>query len=210
MDKNCLASLELAFKMANINYTRENLKEKINAIVSYEDIKAIARDCNNILNIWIPVLVFDIFGYSVYKSCDLNVDSNETYLIFIPGEDIDLFLQEQIEKNNFILEEERYIFSKKLIAILHGGFPWFSQYCKACEYFNLWEKEGKAYKIRSLKGDCVNQLVELKNQYRKEHKEHTKILRLQKEKYDGIINSFHTPNCIENAIHCKAIEKHLR
>lgn len=53
MDENCLASLELAFKMADIDYTRENLKEKINAIASYEDIKVIERDCNNILNIWI-------------------------------------------------------------------------------------------------------------------------------------------------------------
>lgn len=210
MDENCLASLELAFEMADIDFTKERLKEKINAITSYEDIKIIARDGNNILNIWIPVLVFNIFGYSVYNSCDLNIDSNETYLMFMPGEDIDSSLQEQIDKNNYILEEKHYIFSDKLIAILHGGFPWFSQYCKACEYFNLWEKEGIAYKIKSLKGNCVSQLVDIKNQHRREHKEYTRILRLPNEKYDGVINPFHTPNCIENLIHCKAIEEHLR
>ena len=212
MDSVCIKSFKLAMKMQGIEIDKDELIKCTSKIKTYEDLKAIDRDNTHILYPWVPALVYDILGYNEYKSCDLNIDESDTYLLFRPGESFDNEVYEALQENgDFEIQEFQYVFSKKLISHLYGGFPWFLAYCSTCDELNIWDKTGIAVYVKE-KNDvpCIKCSVEIKNRYRDKHPEKTKEINLSEEKgcgYNGIIHSFHCPNCIEKRRHSMAIEK---
>lgn len=207
MNKLFVESVLLALEMMGTNDYSAEILEKMEKINTYDDIKDIKE--GDFLFEWRPALVFEKCGYEKYRNCDLNKESKQTYIIFRPGIEIDKLILENIRKENkCFIEEFRYIFTKRLIARIYGGFPWFRSYCRICDELELWNKESIAYRITS-EQYCINYIVELKNKYRTTYKDKTIKRDYSDEYYPGIIHTFHTPNCIENEIHCKAIEKEL-
>ena len=210
MENLTIKSFRLALKMSGISVDKNTLKRDLIRLKTYDDIIKINMNCNHYLYPWVPALVFDILGYDSYRDCSLNIDSSSTFLLFRPGEDIDEILIELINKTGLIvIEKNIYLFTKKLVSLLYGGFPWFNAYCSTCNRLSLWNTEGYAYKIVSTDNSpCVKRIVDLKNKYREQHKNKTIIFNLPESEglgFSGIIHSFHCPNCIENVRHCAAI-----
>lgn len=204
-------SFQYALELMKMQSAFPSLKEQIEKMKSYEDIKRVNELPGHILYPWVPVLVFQLFGYDMYQNCDLNQESNVTYILFRPNVKTDFSVIDTI-KTEFDCRVKKYAyrFTPDLIARLYGGFPWFQSYCKVCDQLALWNKVGNAYKIESSHAEgCVRKIVAIKNEYREIHPQETVHIEFSGEEYNGIIHSFHCPNCIENSRHCEAIEMQI-
>lgn len=201
-------SLQYALERMKMQSDFPSLIECIGNIKAYEDIKTINESSEHILYPWVPVLVFQLFGYDMYQNCDLNQEATVTYIMFRPNIKTDFSAINTIKAElDCRVKKYAYQFTPDLIARLYGGFPWFQSYCKICNQLALWNEVGTAYKIESNHAEgIVRKLVAFKNKYREIHSEETVQIEFPDEEYDGIIHSFHCPNCIENSRHCEAIE----
>ena len=210
MEREFYISLKEALKLKGEENKIQEIKNRIDNIQGYLEIKRIAEDPSDELFVWSPSFIYNLFGYEKYRNCDLNIDSSNTYVLFRPNEEINLSVIEEIKKNHMKTQEYKYKFTPSLIASLYGGFPWFSSYYKICKELGIVNKEGYTFRITSDDGsNCVSKLVDIKNAYREHHPEETVKILFKDKKYDGVIHSFHSPNCIENKIHCLAIEHEI-
>lgn len=210
MENDFFESFRYALDLKGESCSFQRLKNRINSIQSYEEIKLISKCPNDELYVWIPMLVFNLFGYEMYKECDLNIDEQSTYILFRPNEKKDFSIIDDIRKMKFSTKKYKYRFTHSLVASIYGGFPWFKSYCKACDRLEIWNKEGYVYSVFTNNSEgCIKKLVELKNNYRIRHPENTVRIKLENEMFDGVIHSFHSPNCIENKMHCMAIENEI-
>ena len=177
--------------MRGLIFTENKIRNELNKISTYEDIKKIDAENDHILYNWVPALVFNVIGYDAYKKCDLNKEDSNTFLMFRPGEIVDDTIIKDIKQiGDYTFTKCRYKFTKKLISILYGGFPWFPAYCCA----------------------CIKKIIDVKNRYRDNNINETINIKLTDKQgfgFDGIIHSFHSPNPIENNRHCQAINEEL-
>ena len=75
---------------------------------------------------------------------------------------------------------------------------------------NILNKTSYVYKIKSKNGEtCVNRIVQMKNRFRNLHPEQTVKILLPDKEYDGVIHSFHTPNCIEKRMQTCAVDREI-
>lgn len=210
MEKVFYKSLEYALGLKGDKTQFDSIRSRIDKIVDYEEIKKISKNPEDELFVWLPAIVFNMFGYDMYRNCDLNIEDNTTYVLFRPNSSYDFSVIDTISEMNMNVLRYKYKFTSRLVASLYGGFPWFHSYYQTCVELKILNEIGYAYKISSKDGrGCVKKIVEMKNRYRCLHPENTITLPLENEEYDGIIHSFHSPNCIENKIHCIAIEKEI-
>ena len=212
MDELARLSFEMALKMNHCSDDNINkYMERITKIRRYEELVEISNNRDDVLWPWVATLVFNIFGYEVYKSCNLNIDSDRTYILFHPSSEYDFSVVEEIkQKLNCVVTRKKYKFSKRLVARLYGGFPWFMSYCMACDEMELWDRVGIAFELHfDITENNLRRLVEIKNKYRDSHPERIVKFYFPNMKYSGIIHPFHTPNPIENQSHCNAIDEEL-
>ena len=200
--------------MRGLIFTENKIRNELNKISTYEDIKKIDAENDHILYNWVPALVFNVIGYDAYKKCDLNKEDSNTFLMFRPGEIVDDTIIKDIKQiGDYTFTKCRYKFTKKLISILYGGFPWFPAYCCACEKESLWDEIGEVLFIRDINYHaCIKKIIDVKNRYRDNNINETINIKLTDKQgfgFDGIIHSFHSPNPIENNRHCQAINEEL-
>ena len=210
LDKEFKDSLELAFQLCNKSSCFCEAIKRINSIESYDYIKGIYSNSKDMLYQWVPTIVFNLFGYETYQNCDLNIDANSSFIIFRPNKKYDFSVLQMI-KDTMLVDEYKYKFSPRLIGTLYGGFPWFLSYYRICKDLGIIDSTGFAFRITSKNKSelIVMKLFYIKNEYREMHSEQTVKIQYDKWKYNGVIHAFHTPNCIENVIHCRAIEREL-
>lgn len=210
MKSNFYDSLEYAFELRGNIDKFHNAKRRIESISDYGEIKKILNNPEDELYQWIPTIVFNLFGYETYKNCDLNVDEDETFMLFRPNSIYDFSVIEELYEKNMEIHKYEYRFSPWLIASIYGGFPWFFSYIRTCERLDILNKTSYVYKIKSKNGEaCVNRIVKMKNRFRNLHPEQTVKILLPNEEYDGVIHSFHTPNCIENRMQTCAVDREI-
>lgn len=208
MDKDFYGSLKYAFELRGEMDKFDSVRKRIDTISDYEEIKQIHNDKQDELFQWIPTIVFNLFGYEAYRNCDLNVDNDKTIILFRPNQIYDFSIIEEFHDIGLETYKYEYRFTPWLVASIYGGFPWFNSYYKLCEKLDLLNKCSYMWTIKSINGEkCIRKVVEMKNEFRKKHPEQTFELLLPDNKFNGVIHSFHTPNCIENEMHMKAVER---
>lgn len=189
----------------------QDISRYLTNIHSMEDVIAISKEPQHILFHWLPAITYSLFGFQVYESCPLNLDSPHTFLLYHPHMKEPFDFIATLEKNYpFKLTIHEIVYTKQLIALIYGGFPWFDSFFAACDHYQFWNRKTKVYEIESQDGsDCISTLCDLKNKYRDENTH--LILRQSFPDFDfpGIINPFHSPNKIENVQHSSAISKML-
>ena len=80
--------------------------ERITKIRRYEELVEISNNRDDVLWPWVATLVFNIFGYEVYKSCNLNIDSDRTYILFHPSSEYDFSVVEEMSLQLIIGAQE--------------------------------------------------------------------------------------------------------
>lgn len=185
---------------------KRNIEKMILDLHSYADIKRIGE--KSPLYKWIPAIVFTLFDFNTYETCDLNEDSSSTFMVISPLSSHYLdYIEPLISSNRYTIKKFEYVYTKKLVTKLYGGFPWFKYHVKYVTEFNLWGRKSNTFLINKIDGsDCLRELIRYKNKFRKNHP----WMIYQKEfnnGFKGIIYPFHTPNPIENKCHCMAIRE---
>jgi hypothetical protein len=197
--------IKYALEFGRIAYNESQLLLKINEINTYQDILNISY--NEELYDWKASLVYNLFDFDIYRNCSLNKQSHSTYILFFPTT-----MQQWPEYIKSILSSDIYTtetfdlsFSRKLIAYIYGGFPWFESCVKFIDELGIIGK--KTICVRAAKkdgSDILTELIDFKNRFRKENT-HCILKKEYNNEFPGIINPFHTPNPIENDVHSAKI-----
>jgi len=196
--------IKYALEFGDIAYDERRLLLKINGINSYQDIADIS--VNDGLFDWKASLVYNLLGFEEYNNCNFNKQSSTTYILFPPTTQYGLECVKPILLSG-IYETELFnlSFSRKLIAYIYGGFPWFESYVKYISELDIINKKTMCIRITNKNGsDILAELVDKKNMFRKENA-HLILKKEYDKEFPGIINPFHTPNYIENDVHSAKI-----
>ena len=114
-------SLRYAFELMKKEHDFESVSQKIKMISCYDEIKELRKQRDEMVFQWIPTIIFNCFGYETYKTCDLNIESNRTFIMFRPNKSYDYRIIDELRRMNYNIEEFTYYFSPWLVASLYGG-----------------------------------------------------------------------------------------
>ena len=199
----CFRFIKFALIFGEIKFNEKRLLTELDKINTYQDIENISY--NDELYDWKSSLVYNLCGFKEYDECSLNMPNSSSYILFAPGQFHKEYIKHIFLSDLYTLEKFNIFFSRKLVAHIYGGFPWFESYVKFCTELDIIDKKTICYRITKKDGsDVLRELIEYKNKFRKENMSH--ILRKEYEnEFPGIVNPFHTPNPIENHLHSARI-----
>lgn len=184
---------------------RDDLMHQLIQIQSLDDIKTIDASPKDQLWPWLPVIVYSLFGFEAYKNYRPKEKLPHSLLIITP-----LFVSqkraivEALNIRNFHTNTSDFLFTERISALVYGAFPWYKSYLKTCEKHNVFNKKAIALQVHKESVDCIQELLDFKNKHRDTFGA-PYIEKFPKDRFDGIINAFHTPNHIENTRHIKAL-----
>ena len=183
----------------------------ISLINDIEDVKKYLND--ELVKYWIPAIVERLFGREAYKTCDLNKESKETFMLINPA-----FLQYEwshfnnmaidvIKNQNYCECESKSIdYSKELICYLYGGFKWFDSYVRILDEEKLIDKKTVVYFVKD-EEVIVERMKKYKDEYRMVREKQIIKKVYPEMEYPGVIRPFHTPNKIENEVQLEILKR---
>jgi len=188
------------FKLQSIKINEYEFRKKLNSINSVEDLELIDKDINNILWAVVPQIAMRKFGLNAFKGLNPCHKVEKTF-VFINPIHASISDDLKIDLNNFltISEEIDIILTDKVVSTLYGGYSWYSAYFKSCEYLGCLGKKAKIIIFRNINVHKINMLIDYKNNNRDRLSPRVIISKdIINTEMDGIVNSFHSPDLIEN------------
>ncbi len=190
------------FRDAEVEFVNDNIAERVHKVRQIEDLVTIDRNIADPLWMVVPQLALNLFGLEGFKEFKYHHSSDVSFVFVHPshGPVMELLLSYLERESVNVLSSKSILLSPKVISSLYGGYPWYSAYKKACQHV---DSMGSVCEIAIIdnKGDrYIDRIIDYKNENRGRL---SKRILLKKEvlgtNMDGIINSFHSPDRIENA-----------
>ena len=176
------------------------IQDRLTNIKSITDLHAIDNNQGDPLWKVVPQILMYRFGLEAFKSFKIAHFVSKSFLFIHP---INIHLVEKLKDDvsSFLClgEEKDITFSPSIASALYGGYKWHNAYVAASKHLCSFGKQSKLIIIENMnrkKNDCI---IEYKNNHRNKIAEPITIeQKILGTEMDGIINSFHSPDYIEN------------
>lgn len=178
----------------------DELYNRLAKINSIQDLIQIDRNTKDPLWQVVPQIALYKFQLDGFKMLTCSHAINQSF-VFIHPLHLEIInrLKEELSYLVSIGREVDIVLTKQVISVLYGGYQWHEPYVKACEYFGSIGSPAKVIVLDSIDNDKLNSVIDYKN-INREILAQRKVIgkEVLKTNMNGIINSFHSPDQIEN------------
>ena len=178
----------------------KEISEQLKEAGSIKELHRIDRDLHNPLWPVVPQIIMYKFGLEEFKNFSCFYKSTKSFL-FIHPLNLGIINQLKDELSEFVdINDEIDIpLNKQVIASLYGGYRWHEPYARACDYLKTLDCSARIITLNNSNDEKIEQLISYKNQNRSRLSEKIVIdKKIINTNMDGMINSFHSPDQIEN------------
>lgn len=174
---------------------------RLRAIESPEDLTAIDRDKHDPLWPVVPQILMYRFGVQAFKAFKPSQEANSSFVFIHPAHiHIVPRLQEALSEHWTVCKPLVLELSLELICALYGGYVWHTAYTAACQHRGDIGELATILPLVPCSNVELEDLIAYKNASRARFSEQIVIPRDRLgQPMDGIIQSFHCPDVIENA-----------
>lgn len=192
--------LSTYFDLLGGSPTASDLVRRLRAIDNLDDLVAIDSDLNDPLWRVVPQIIMHNFGLTAFKEFRTRHTAAKSFAFIHPAYSRILpQLQEALNQYWVVGKPVTYELSKRLICSLYGGYRWHDAYAAACQYRGDIGGSALIIPLEPITQASLQELISYKNKYRSHLAKKIIIHRtLIGQEMDGVIQSFHCPDVIEN------------
>lgn len=192
--------LAVFFQKQNIQMSFEYIFKRLKKITRIDDIIRIDQDIYDPLWLVVPQILIYKFGVQAFQDFQPAHWISDSFIFVHPvhcsivGE-----LKCYLNHQGIAVEEKDLELTEQVVSALYGGYEWYESYFKACQYLHSMGQTAKIIILHNINKKNIVDLIKYKNKNRNKYKKQIFISKyVLKTNLDGIVRSFHTPDCIQN------------
>lgn len=193
--------LDTFFRQQNIQVSFEYILNRLKKINCVDDIKGIDQNYDDPLWLVVPQILIYKFELAAFQEFQPSYSVNKSFIFIHPmHRNITEQLKNELTDWDIVSGETDIVLTEQVVSVLYGGYEWYSSYFEACRHLKAIGQAAKIILLDNISQKKISALIDYKNENRKKLAEPMTIKKqILNTKLDGIINSFHTPDYIENA-----------